>query len=173
MDASEILIEAAGRIPAAAQQVLAGIDSPALHSQPAGRGNSIAWLVWHAARQLDAQLAALTGDDQVWSRDDWAQRLGIDRGPQEIGFGDSLADVAAIRVSDPTLLAAYLSDAVAELVGYLATTTEATLDEVVDTRWDPPVTRGVRLISIIDDAVAHLGQAAYVRGVVADWSIGY
>ncbi|MCE1174300.1 MAG: DinB family protein [Propionibacteriales bacterium] len=171
MDAFEILVEAAGRIPGAAQQALSGIDSHTLHSQPAGRGNSIAWLVWHAARQLDAQLAALSGDDQVWSRDDWSQRLGIDRGPQQIGFGDSVAEVAALRVSDPTLLTAYLEAAVAALVDYLATA--PALDEVVDTRWDPPVTRGVRLVSIIDDAVAHLGQAAYVRGVVSDWNIGY
>ncbi len=171
MDASQILIEAAGRIPGAAQQALAGIDSQTLYAQPAGRGNSIAWLVWHAARQLDAQLAALSGDDQVWIRDHWAQRLGVDRGADEIGFGDSLAEVAALRVSDPALLAAYLDAAVAELVGYLATAPE--LDDVVDTRWDPPVTRGVRLVSIIDDAIAHLGQAAYVRGVVSDWTIGY
>ncbi len=171
MDASEVLIEAAGRIPSAAQQALTGIDSQALHAQPDGRGNSIAWLVWHAARQLDAQLAALSERDQVWSRDGWAQRLGIDRGPNEIGFGDSVADVAALRVNDPSVLAAYLDAAVAELVDYLATSPE--WDDVIDTRWDPPVTRGVRLVSIIDDAVAHLGQAAYVRGLVSDWSIGY
>jgi hypothetical protein len=171
MDASQILIEAASRIPGAAHQALSGIDSPTLHSLPAGRGNSIAWLVWHAARQLDAQLAALSGEPQVWSRDDWAPRLDIDREADEIGFGDSVAEVAALRVNDPTALAAYLDAAVAELVRYLATNPE--LDEVVDTRWDPPVTRGVRLVSIIDDAVAHLGQAAYVRGVVSDWSIGY
>ena len=171
MDASQILIEAAGRIPGAGRQALSRIDSQTLHAQPAGRGNSIAWLVWHAARQLDAQLAALSGEPQVWSRGDWGQRLGIDRGPKEIGFGDSVNEVAALRVSDPDVLAAYLDAAVAELVEYLAT--EPELDEVIDTRWDQPVTRGVRLVSIIDDAVAHLGQAAYVRGVVSDWSIGY
>lgn len=171
MDASQILTEAAGRIPGAARQALSGIDSQTLHAQPGGRGNSIAWLVWHAARQLDAQLAALSGEEQVWDHDDWAQRLGIDRGTHEIGFGDSIAEVAALRVSDPDLLAAYLDAAVADLIGYLST--NPALDEVVDTRWDQPVTRGVRLVSIIDDAVAHLGQAAYVRGVVSDWSIGY
>ncbi|HNV11243.1 MAG TPA: DUF664 domain-containing protein [Propionibacteriaceae bacterium] len=47
------------------------------------------------------------------------------------------------------------------------------MDVVIDTRWDPPVTRGVRLVSVIDDAVAHVGQAAYARGVVEGWSIGY
>ena len=38
------------------------------------------------------------------------------------------------------------------------------LDRVVDRRWDPPVTLGVRLVSIADDSLQHAGQAAYVRG---------
>jgi len=36
----------------------------------------------------------------------------------------------------------------------------------VDQSWDPPVTCGVRLISIIDDAAQHVGQAAYVVGAL-------
>ena len=36
------------------------------------------------------------------------------------------------------------------------------LDRVVDRRWDPPVTLGVRLVSIADDSLQHAGQAAYV-----------
>jgi hypothetical protein len=42
------------------------------------------------------------------------------------------------------------------------------LDRVVDKRWDPPVTLGVRLVSIADDSLQHAGQAAYVRGLLAD-----
>ena len=38
-------------------------------------------------------------------------------------------------------------------------------DRVVDTNWDPPVTLGVRLISVMSDGLQHAGQAAYVRGV--------
>ena len=40
------------------------------------------------------------------------------------------------------------------------------LDRVVDRRWDPPVTMGVRLVSIADDCLQHVGQAAYVRGIL-------
>ncbi len=40
------------------------------------------------------------------------------------------------------------------------------LDKVVDRRWDPPVTMGVRLVSIADDCLQHVGQAAYVRGLL-------
>ncbi len=41
------------------------------------------------------------------------------------------------------------------------------LDRVVDKRWNPPVTLGVRLVSILNDDVQHVGQAAYVRGLLA------
>ena len=44
--------------------------------------------------------------------------------------------------------------------------TPADLDVVVDERWDPPVTMGVRLVSIADDCLQHVGQAAYVRGLL-------
>jgi len=40
------------------------------------------------------------------------------------------------------------------------------LDRVVDRRWDPPVTLGVRLVSVADDSLQHLGQAAYIRGLL-------
>ena len=38
-------------------------------------------------------------------------------------------------------------------------------DRVVDERFDPPVTAAVRLVSVIGDASAHLGQIGYVRGL--------
>ena len=39
------------------------------------------------------------------------------------------------------------------------------LDRIVDRRWDPPVTAGVRLVSLVGDCLQHLGQAAYVKGL--------
>jgi len=173
MDHTGVLTDAARRPIAAAEQVLRGISSETLHALPAGRANSIAWLVWHAARQMDAQLAALAGADQVWSTGGWDVRLGVPRGPKAMGFGDTLEDVAGLRVAHPALLLEYLRAVVETLVDDLAGWSASDLDDVVDTRWDPPVTRGVRLVSIIDDAVAHLGQAAYARGLVEGWRVGY
>jgi hypothetical protein len=37
---------------------------------------------------------------------------------------------------------------------------------VVDNRWDPPVTAGVRLVSVLADDLQHVGQAAYLRGIL-------
>jgi hypothetical protein len=36
----------------------------------------------------------------------------------------------------------------------------------VDERWTPAVTLGVRLVSVLADDLQHVGQAAYVRGLV-------
>ncbi len=41
----------------------------------------------------------------------------------------------------------------------------ADLERIIDRRWDPPVTVGVRLVSILADCLQHLGQAAYVLGL--------
>ena len=48
----------------------------------------------------------------------------------------------------------------------LQSLTSADLDRIVDESWDPPVTLGVRLVSIADDGLQHIGQAAYVRGLL-------
>lgn len=173
MDTRDILTDAARRPVHAAEQVLAGITPDVLHALPGGHGNSIAWLLWHAARQQDAQIAALHGGEQVWATQGWAERLGVDRGPREIGFGDTPDDVAALTVADPGVLRDYLGAVVEATVAYVATLSDADLGEIIDTRWDPPVTRGVRIVSTIDDAAVHVGQAAYARGLVEGWRIGY
>ncbi|GAA1112962.1 hypothetical protein HNR24_002168 [Nesterenkonia jeotgali] len=36
---------------------------------------------------------------------------------------------------------------------------------MIDAGWNPPVTRGARLISISLDALAHIAQAAYITGM--------
>lgn len=173
MDHTDVLTDAARRPVDAAARVLRGISPGTLHARPAGRGSSIAWLVWHAARQMDAQLAHLAGVDQVWTVGGWAARLGISRGPESVGFGDTPAEVAGLTVEDPGLLLDYLRTVVEALVAYLAGLSAADLDAVVDDSWDPPVRRGARLVSLVDDAVAHVGQACYARGLVEGWRIGY
>lgn len=172
MDTSDLLIDAARRPLELARPVLDGLSAESAHVMPEGRGNSIAWLLWHAARQMDVQTAALTGADTVWVSGGWAARLGVDRGAEDFGFGDSADDVAALRVADVPALSAHLEACTAALTDHLATLSAEDLAEVVDDSYTPPVTRGVRLVSIIDDAAVHVGQAAYVSGLVDGWSLG-
>ena len=48
----------------------------------------------------------------------------------------------------------------------LAGLRDADLDRVVDRNWHPPVTYGVRLVSILADCLQHAGQAAYAKGLL-------
>ena len=176
-DLTGIFAEFARRPIDSARSLLNGIGADALHHRPSDQdtssneGNSIAWLVWHAARQQDSQVAELSGAEQVWRASDWARRLGVERDEEQIGFGDSDADVAALRIADPELLGDYLEAVVEATCRYVADLTPAQLAEIVDEDYDPPVTRLARLVSVVDDAVAHIAQAQYVRGLVEDWSL--
>ena len=49
---------------------------------------------------------------------------------------------------------------------YLGSLDGARLDDVIDDAWNPPVTLGVRLVSVADDSLQHAGQAAYLRGLI-------
>lgn len=173
MDHRDILIDTARRPVDSARQVLQGIGSDVMNQMPDGEHSSIAWLIWHAARQQDAQIADLAGARQVWQAEGWAERFGLERPVGADGFGDSPAEVAQVRVADPALLSGYLEAVVTRVTDYVAQLSPTDLDDIVDLRWVPPVTRGVRIVSTIDDAVAHIGQAAYLRGLLENWRIGY
>lgn len=166
MDITDVLTDGIGRSEEGLTQTLDGLSVEQLNTRPGGTHNSITWLAWHTARQQDAQIADLAGGQQVWRRDGWADRFGLDLPADSMGYGHDSADVAKVRVDDPSLLTGYLQDATAATRDYVASLSAADLDEVIDDSWDPPVTRGSRLVSIVDDAAQHAGQAAYVRGLL-------
>jgi hypothetical protein len=72
--------------------------------------------------------------------------------------------VAAIHAG-PDVLLDYHNAVHDRTVAYLNTIDAGELDRIIDVRWDPPVSVGVRLVSVIDDDMQHAGQAAYVRGL--------
>lgn len=173
MDHVAILTEFAGRPRQVADAVLKDITSDVLNLMPGGRHNSISWLIWHAARQQDLQVADLGGHEQAWTAQGWADRFGLDLPRDDFGFGATPQQVASVQVEDPALLRNYLAAVVDCVIEYIQGLSREDLDDVIDASWDPPVTRGVRLVSTIDDCAQHLGQAAYVRGLNQRWALGY
>lgn len=164
MELSDFLIEAFGRIRATVHRGLDGIAPDALTFRADPDANTIAWLVWHIARIQDDHISDLRGGEQTWIADGWCERFALPFPPSAIGYGDTSADVAAVVVSAADLLGYY--DAVHDAtVAYLAPLTPDDLDRVVDTSWDPPVTLGVRVASVLSDNLQHAGQAAFIRGL--------
>jgi hypothetical protein len=166
MDISALLVELYGRIPPIAQSAVDGIDPARLVESPAPGANTIAWLIWHSARVADHHGAEILGQEQVWVSGDWGQRFGLVSDPSNTGYGHSAADMAAVRPDGPDALIEYLEAVDQRTRTLLDGLRPGDLDRIVDRRWDPPVTLGVRLVSIADDCLQHVGQAAYLRGLL-------
>jgi uncharacterized damage-inducible protein DinB len=165
MRTSELLTDAVGRVREQVPGIVEGLNEEALAWRPDPEANSIAWLVWHLTRIEDDHVADVAGTEQVWTDGGWMARFELPLPAEDHGFGHASEQVAVVRASGE-LLAGY-HEAVAERVSsYLSTVTDADLDRVVDDRWDPPVTLGVRLVSVVCEINQHAGQAAYVRGLL-------
>ncbi len=164
MNTSEVLLDAFDRVTGTARRAVQNIAADDLTFRVDPDANTISWLVWHLARVNDDHVADAFGSEQVWTAQGWYDRFGLPFDRAEIGYGQSTEDVGRVK-APADLLLGYL-DAVHEATAaHLRTVTDADLDRVVDTAWDPPVTLGVRLISVISDGLQHAGQAAFVRGI--------
>ncbi|MFE0751081.1 DinB family protein [Gordonia sp. NPDC058843] len=167
MRSSEVLLDGLGRVAENVHAVLDGATPELLNTPPAPGANTIAWLVWHLTRVQDSHVADVAGTDEVWVTAGWADRFGLPFPPEEIGYGHSADEAAQVVVDDAGLLRDYYAATHAVSVDYIGALTDSDLDRIVDHNWDPPVTLGVRLISVIDDDTQHIGQAAYVRGLLS------
>jgi hypothetical protein len=166
MDVAPLLLELYGRIPPLARRAVEGVDPDRLTERPAPGANTIAWLIWHVGRVQDHHVAEILDTGQLWVGGDWARRFGLEPDPSDTGYGHSADEVAAVRPDGAPVLLEYVDAVSTRTRSMLEELTAADLDWVVDRRWDPPVTLGVRLVSIADDSLEHAGQAAYVRGLL-------
>jgi uncharacterized damage-inducible protein DinB len=166
MDVSELLLEGYGRLPDLVHASVADLDLEQLVAAPAPGANTVAWLVWHLTRVQDHHISELLDADQRYMSEGWHERFGRDPDPQDHGYGHTDADVASVRPRALGDLTAYYDAVHARTVSFLGGLGPSDLDRIVDERWDPPVSMGVRLTSVLDDDLQHVGQAAYVRGLL-------
>ncbi|WP_433288026.1 mycothiol transferase [Pseudonocardia sp. CA-142604] len=166
MTSAELLTDAYGRIREEVRSAVDGLTPEQLAYRVDGTANSIAWLVWHLTRVQDDHIADVAGFEQVYTAQGWAERFGFPFPPSAIGYGHSSADVDAVRVDSSDLLIDYHEAVHAQTLRFIEGLKEDELGRVVDERWDPPVTLGVRLVSVVSDDLQHVGQAAFLRGVL-------
>ncbi|MFE1174080.1 DUF664 domain-containing protein [Streptomyces sp. NPDC058773] len=167
MNAStDLLVDAFGRIRESVEDAVAGLDPEDLGTRPDDDANSIGWLVWHLTRIQDDHVAGVAGTEQLWTSDGWYDRFGLPFSPDDTGYGHSGKQVAAVRDLTAELLTDYHGAVHDNTVQYLAGVDDKDMKRVVDRAWTPPVTLGVRLISVVADDLQHAGQAAYVRGLL-------
>jgi uncharacterized damage-inducible protein DinB len=165
VNSSDVLVDAFGRVRSDVHRAVEGLDERALNLRLDGDANPVGWLVWHLTRVQDDHIADLAGHQQVYTSQGWADAFGFDLDPASIGYGHTSEQVAAVHVTDPAMLVDYHDAVHDRTVDYLRSLSDDDLDEVIDDAWDPPVTRGVRIISVVDDDIQHAGQAAFVAGI--------
>lgn len=167
MNSCDVLVDAFERIRDDVHSAVLDLTPEQLRLRVADRSNSIAWLVWHLARVQDDHVANAAGSDQVWTAGGWVERFGLPFDSGDIGYGHTADEVAAVRVESGELLTGYFDAVHARTAAYVGSLSDADLDRIVDEGWDPPVTLGARLVSVLNDDMQHAGQAALVRGLIA------
>ncbi len=166
MTTAELLADAFGRIREDVHGAVQGLTPEQLTARMDDRANSIAWLVWHLTRIQDDHIADVAQIEQVWTSGGWAGRFALPFDASDTGYGHSSANVAAVTVESGRMLTDYYDAVHDQTIRFVERITDADLDRIVDDAWDPPVSLGVRIVSVINDNTQHAGQAAFVRGIV-------
>jgi len=166
VDVSELLLDGYGRLPALVRSAVDGLTADQLRWAPGAGSNPIGWLVWHLTRVQDHHVSELLDADQIWVTGGFAERFGLEPDPHNTGYGHGPEQLDTVRPESPDALVGYYAAVAARTDDLLRSLKSEDLDRIVDRRWDPPVTLGVRLVSILGDDLEHVGQAAYVRGLL-------
>jgi uncharacterized damage-inducible protein DinB len=166
MTAAEVLADAFGRIREVVHAATDNLTADQLTFRPDRAANSIAWLVWHLTRVQDDHIAGVAGTEQVWTAKGWDGRFALPYDLRETGYAQSADEAGAFSVKSGELLTGYHDEVYQATLDFVFGLTDADLNRVVDENWDPPVTLGVRMVSVIADDLLHAGQASYVRGLI-------
>lgn len=148
----------------ALERALTGLTENELDKQPNPDCNTIGWLAWHLTRGQDRSFAGLMQEEQIWMKDSWYQKFNRPPNGTDTGFGHSLEDVAAFQSPGADIILAYHQTVLERTKRYLADLTEEELERKLSGQVFPTVT--ARIAAVISDNLQHVGQIAYLRGLL-------
>jgi hypothetical protein len=167
MNWNELIIDIFERISQMLERVLDGLTEDELNKQPRSDSNSIGWLVWHVTRVQDNVISGLLNMEPIWIREKWYDKFNRSSNPQDSGRGHSPEDVTSFRSPSSEILLGYHQTVLKQTKKYL---TDLTIDDLNnkldDPRFPTPPTIGIRMSIVVSDNLQHVGQAAYLRGIL-------
>lgn len=165
MSRADLLIDEFEQIRDAVYPAVNGLSPDELAHRPDEESNSIAWLAWHLTRVQDQVVSSLSGREPVWTEQGWFDRFGLALDPSDAGYGHDAAMVGVVK-SPAAQLLDYFEDVHRRTVGWMRSLDDASLSKVLDGTSVPPATVESKLVAVIVDDLQHVGQAAYVRGLL-------
>ncbi len=168
MEWQQLIADIFVRISQGLERVLGGLTVDDLNQRPGADCNSIGWLAWHLTRIQDLIITESMGEEQLWIKGGWHAKFNRAPDPSDTGFGHSSEDVAAFRSPDGKTLLAYHRAVLEQSKRY----TKNKLSETdLKRKIESPTLTSVntvhaRLVGVINDNLQHVGQAAYVRGLL-------
>jgi hypothetical protein len=168
MACQQFILDLFLRIAHDVEQVLEGLNEEELPHHPDPNGNSIGWLVRHLTRSHDRNISELAGQKQLWITEGWSVQFGRPPDPAETGFGHIREDAKAFRAPNGRMLLNYNQAVVERIREYmLHTLSEGELDrEAYSPTFQNTWSVRRRLLGILSEGLQHVGQAAYVRGLL-------
>ena len=142
-----------------------GLTPAELRWQPTLASNPISWIVWHMARVEDRWVnRVLRGGVELWISDGWHEKFGMSE--EAHGFGETADQVRAM----PDV-------AMSDLLDYFDAVRQSTLAHLeqmtpleLGTTYPHPRLTGITgawiLGHILVEESQHLGQVAYIRGMI-------
>jgi len=157
-----IMLDCFTRVHESLHRVFADVTEDELTREP---HPPMGWLAWRFTRVIDNNVSRLTGRDQLWIADGWHARFSMEPLPNDFGRGltHTREQVSAFRANRELVLGYH--DATHErTVAYLDSLRPEDYDRELDEpQYQPLPTIGVRLVSLLDNAMQNMGQISYLK----------
>ena len=164
MEFQQLLVSVFERVSQILEKALDGLTQHDLNYIPNPDCNSIAWLTWHLTRVQDTIISSLIGKEQLWIAEKWYSKFSRNPDPNDRGVGHSSEDVSNFQYPDIKTLLDYYHAVLEQTKEYISKLSTAELGREIDHPRSPMV--GLRLAAIINDNIQHVGQIAYLHGML-------
>jgi len=167
MDVRDFAIHSLDEVQEVLTRSVDSLTQEELMSQPRPGANNIAFMLWHMARVEDWFLHYLFQRvPQLWESGRWHEIMGLPENPKVTGFGYTAEQVASFPSVQVRNLMAYIEAVRADTLEYLRNVDTARIDEEVTSRFFDEASIGSLISHLVVELAQHVGQIAYVRGLL-------
>jgi uncharacterized damage-inducible protein DinB len=164
MEFQQLLVGVFERVSQVLEEALDGLNQDDLSYLPQADCNSIGWLTWHLTRVQDSTISRLTGKEQLWIAEKWYSKFNRNADSTDNGVGHSSKDVSNFQSPDTETLLDYHHAVLKQTNEYVGKLSTNELGREID--WPRFPTVGLLLAAQISETLQHVGQIAYLRGML-------